>query len=43
MGKSSKRFQSTGKIIYEQEKIVVSPDKGSVKIVLNKSNQLKEK
>lgn len=42
MGPMKKRYQSVGKIIYEQEKIVRSPERGPVKVVLTKANETKE-
>lgn len=37
MTKGRKRYQSMGKIIYENEKIVKQPEKPNIKITLNKN------
>ena len=43
MGYGKKRHQSVGKIIFETEKIVKSPEKGSIKVVLSKNYEVKER
>ena len=41
LGQNKKRHQSMGRIVYEKEKIVSSPERGNIKVVINKNHEIK--